>query len=160
MDGVRVAVFPSPGQVACWSYEQLRSLSFSQWKAEYIIDFTRAVVQEDIDLDGLWRLSDDGVMESLTKLRGIERWTVACFLLFGMGRSDVFPAADIGVQNAVKHLYNLAKRPNETQMREMAHDWAPWRSYATFYLWQSLIKQTISAQTPNHKRQASGGSIR
>ncbi len=140
--GYQLPVFPSATQVANWSYEQLRELSFSQRKAEYVIDFARAIVNGEVNLDLLQELSDDEIEHILTRFRGIGRWTVECFLLFGMGRPDVFPAADIGVQNALKQIYRLEYRPGESQVREMAAAWSPWRSYTTYYLWNSLIKDT------------------
>jgi DNA-3-methyladenine glycosylase II len=136
-------VFPSPEQVASWSYEQLRALSFSQRKAEYVIDFARAVVNENVDLARLWQMPDEQVHEVLIPLRGIGRWTIECFLLFGMGRQDVMPAADIGIQNAVQKLYGLPQRPREEEIRSLAEAWAPCRSYATYYLWQSLIAERL-----------------
>lgn len=144
-DGVPLPVFPSPEQVARWPYEALRALSFSQRKAEYVIDFARTVVEGRIDLDALWAMPDDQVYEILTPLRGIGRWTVECFLLFGMGRLDVMPAADIGVQNAIQKLYGMDQRPKEDEIRRLAEPWAPWRSYATYYLWQSLIADARDA---------------
>ena len=132
-------VFPNPEKVASWSYEQLRVHSFSQRKAEYVIDFAREVADGKIEFDRLWHLSDDEVYEELIIRRGIGRWTIECFLLFGMGRQDLLPAADIGVQNALQKLYGFAERPKEAEIRKLAEAWAPWRSYATYYLWQSLI---------------------
>ncbi|WDL96725.1 DNA-3-methyladenine glycosylase family protein [Alicyclobacillus sp. ALC3] len=132
-------VFPSVERVAGWSYDDLRTLSFSQRKAEYVIDFARAVIDARIDLEGLRDMSDGEIAEVLMSLRGIGRWTVECFLLFGMGRRDLMPAADIGVQNAVQKLYGMERRPKEEEIRQIAEPWAPWRSYATYYLWQSLI---------------------
>ncbi|MCL6446113.1 MAG: DNA-3-methyladenine glycosylase, partial [Alicyclobacillus sp.] len=137
-------VFPSPERIAALTYEDLRSRSFSQRKAEYVIDFARAVVDGRIDLDTLWTAPDEAVFAALTPLRGIGRWTVECFLLSGLGRPDLLPAADIGIQNAVQRLYGLADRPNESAIRQLAEPWAPWRSYATYYLWQSLIATGIT----------------
>ncbi len=137
--GARIPVFPSPEQVAVLSHEQLTSLSFSRRKAEYVIDTARRIVEGRLDLDALWAMSDEMVIDQLTVLRGIGRWTAECFLLFGMGRKDVMPAADIGVQNGIQLLFNRAVRPGEAEIRELAQDWRPWRSYATYYLWQSLI---------------------
>jgi DNA-3-methyladenine glycosylase II len=140
-NGKLLPVFPSPEKVAGWSYEQLRALSFSQRKAEYVIDFARVIVNGYVDLERLWQMPDEQVHEVLIPLRGIGRWTVECFLLFGMGRPDVMPAADIGVQNAVQKLYGLPQRPREQEIRSLAEAWVPWRSYATYYLWQSLIAE-------------------
>jgi DNA-3-methyladenine glycosylase II len=139
-NGTSFLVFPSVEQVACWSYSDLRALSFSQRKAEYVIDFARAVVAGQVNLDELWDMRDDEIYDVLMPLRGIGRWTVECFLLFGMGRLDVMPAADIGIQNALQQLYGMAQRPKEEEVRQLAEPWTPWRSYATYYLWQSLIK--------------------
>ncbi len=139
-NGVLLPVFPSAEQVARWSYDELQRCSFSRRKAEYVVDFARSVVDGRVDLDALWRMTDGEIGERLTSLRGIGRWTVECFLLFGMGRPDVLPAADIGVQNAVRRLYGMDRRPGEDEVRRLAEPWAPWRSYATYYLWQSLIR--------------------
>ena len=138
-NSVLLPVFPSAEQVARWPYDELQSRSFSRRKAEYVIDFARAVVDGRVDLDGLWRMADGEICERLTSLRGIGRWTVECFLLFGIGRPDVLPAADIGVQNALQRLYGMDRRPGEDEVRRLAEPWAPWRSYVTYYLWQSLI---------------------
>lgn len=138
-NGSSLPVFPSPEQVARCSYDDLRALSFSQRKAEYVIDFARAVVDGRVDLERFWDIPDDQIYDVLTPLRGIGGWTVECFLLFGMGRPDVMPAADVGVQNAVQRLYGMVQRPKETEMRRLAEPWTPYRSYATYYLWQSLI---------------------
>lgn len=138
--GTSLPAFPSPERVASWSHDDLRMLSFSQRKAEYVVDFARAVVEGKIDLEALRGRSDEAVYDVLMPLRGIGRWTVECFLLFGMGRPDVMPAADIGVQNAVQQLYGLEQRPKEEEVRGLSESWAPWRSYATYYLWQSLIR--------------------
>lgn len=138
-NGTVLAAFPSPEQVARLSYEQLRTLQFSQRKAEYVIDFAREIASGNIDLETCWNLQDDQIYDLLVPLRGIGRWTVECFLLFGMGRQDLMPAADIGVQNAMQRLYDLQIRPKEPEIRVLSEKWKPWRSYATYYLWQSLI---------------------
>ena len=132
-------VFPGAATVASWSYEDLRRLSFSQRKAEYVIDLARSVVNGDIHLEEFWNLPDEEVIESLTRLRGIGQWTAECLLLFGLGRPDVIPAADVGVQIAAQRMYGLPHRPHADELRVMAEDWSPWRSYTTYYLWNSLI---------------------
>lgn len=137
--GNSVPVFPSAVTVADLSYEQLRKLSFSQRKAEYVIDFARVVAEDQIALTNLWAMSEKEIYDVLLPIRGIGRWTIECLILFGLGRRDVMPAADIGVQNAIQKLYGCTERPNEERVRQIAEDWKPWRSYAAYYLWQSLI---------------------
>ncbi|MFD2612151.1 DNA-3-methyladenine glycosylase family protein [Paenibacillus gansuensis] len=137
-EGELYPVFPSAEQVAALSYEQLRENQFSQRKAEYVIDFARAVASGSLDLEELRSLESDQIMERFIKLRGIGRWTVECFLLFGLGRPNLLPAADIGLRNAVRKGYGLEEQPGEGYVRELGRAWAPWESYVTFYLWESL----------------------
>ncbi len=141
-EGQLYPVFPSAEQVALCSYEQLRELQFSQRKAEYTIDFAREVVSGKIDLPAMESMEDGEIMELLIKQRGIGRWTAECFLLFGLGRTDLLPAADIGLRNALRRWYGLEDQPSEAQVREMGRKWSPWSSYVTFYLWESLNLKT------------------
>lgn len=138
-DKQTLPVFPSPERVAALSYQELRRLSYSQRKAEYVIDTARAVVEGRLDLERFRDMEDSEVSGRLVQERGVGRWTVECFLLFGLGRPDILPAADIGVQNAIQRLLELPERPLESEVRMMSGSWAPWRSFATYYLWQSLI---------------------
>lgn len=131
-------VFPAAEQVACLRYEDLRHLQFNQRKAEYIIDLSRLIAEGKLDLETLTGLPDDEVMKKLTVLRGIGRWTAECLLMFGLRRPDLLPAADIGLRNAVGRLYGLPARPDESEVRRIGEKWAPYRSYATFYLWDTL----------------------
>lgn len=131
-------VFPSAEEVASLDYTQLREMQFSQRKAEYVIDFARSIVEGRLDLDAVDRMDDAEVIHKLTQFRGIGRWTAECFLLFGMGRQDLLPAADIGIRNALRKLYDLEYQPSEAEVRMMGEHWTPWSSYVTFYLWETL----------------------
>jgi DNA-3-methyladenine glycosylase II len=156
VDGVTYPVFPSPSEIASMSVESLRELQFSQRKAEYVIDFAKAVVSGTVDLDGLRAMEDEEVIEALVKLRGIGRWTVECLLLFGLGRLDLLPAADIGLRNAVRNEYGLDHQPTEQEVREIGAAWAPYRSYATYYLWETLNdskpKAMVSPEQPPQQK--------
>lgn len=137
-EGVDYPVFPSPQEVASLSYEQLREQQFSQRKAEYVIDFARAIVEGHIDLEAISSMEDEEIITYLSSFRGIGRWSVECFLLFGLGRTNLLPAADIGLRNAVKKNYQFIDKPTEAHIREIGKSWSPWSSYVTFYLWESL----------------------
>jgi DNA-3-methyladenine glycosylase II len=137
-EGLSYPVFPSPSQVASLSVPQLRELQFSTRKAEYVIDFARAVHAGTVDLEALYAMGDEEVIETLLPLRGIGRWTVECLLLFGMGRPNLLPAADIGLRNAVRNQYGLDHQASEAEVRQLGEAWAPFRSYATYYLWETL----------------------
>jgi DNA-3-methyladenine glycosylase II len=139
--GEKWKVFPTAEQVARLSYEDLRRLQFNQRKAEYIIDLSRFIVEGRLDLEELTTIPDDEVMKKLMALRGIGRWTAECMLMFGLRRPDLLPAADIGLRNAIGRLYGLPVRPDENEVRRIGEKWAPFRSYVTFYLWDTLDEQ-------------------
>jgi len=130
--------FPSAEEVARLKPEELRPLRFSQRKAEYIIDFAKAVEMGKIDLERLWKMEDEEIIDYLTAFRGIGRWSVECLLMFGMGRMDLLPAADIGLRNGVHLVYGLERKPSEKEIRQMGESWAPWRSYYSLYLWEAV----------------------
>jgi DNA-3-methyladenine glycosylase II len=78
------------------------------------------------------------VMETLTKIRGIGHWTAENWLLFAVGRNDLLPAADIGIQNALKKFLDLSAKPPKDEIYKMGEEWSPYRSYATLTLWRSI----------------------
>lgn len=131
--------FPTPERVAGLNVEELRTLKFSERKAEYIIGISKAILNGDLDLERLPMLTDEEVVESLTKLRGVGVWTAQCVLLFGLGRPDVFLPADIGIQNGIKKLYGLTCKPTYDLMMSLSDQWRPYRSYASLYLWENLV---------------------
>lgn len=133
-----VFFYPSPETVANLKIEDLRELQFSGRKAEYVIGIAQAVVEGIIDLEELQQKTDDEIMKEYVKLRGVGPWTVQNLLLFGLGRQNLFPAADIGIQNALKKLYNLDRKPTLEEMDQYKVAWEPYLSYASLYLWRSI----------------------
>nr|WP_249308746.1 DNA-3-methyladenine glycosylase [Lederbergia citrea] len=136
MDGV--PFYPSPGTVAGLHPDQLRQLKFSQRKAEYIIDLSKQIYNGEFNLEELMHLPDEDVIKKLVKIRGIGPWTAQSFLMFGLGRSNLFPIADIGIQNAIKKLYGLDRKPTSEEMLQYSAEWHPYLSYASLYLWRSI----------------------
>lgn len=130
--------YPTPAQVADLSYDQLRELQFSQRKAEYVIDTSRKIVDGELDLEALTKESNEEVMRRLVKVRGIGPWTAENWLMFGLGRENLFPKADIGIQNALKVYYGLDKKPSYEQMETWSKGWEPYLSYASLTLWRSI----------------------
>ncbi|RCW62984.1 DNA-3-methyladenine glycosylase family protein [Saliterribacillus persicus] len=130
--------YPSPKEVAALEYDQLTSLQFSKRKAEYIIDTAKLMVDKQLDLDELAGLPDAEIFDQLLKVRGIGAWTIENWLLFGLGRADLFPKADIAIQQALKNEFELEKRPTYPEMDEWNERWMPYRSYATMTLWRSI----------------------
>ncbi|MGG3573568.1 DNA-3-methyladenine glycosylase [Bacillus gobiensis] len=130
--------YPLPETIAGLDYSQLRELQFSMRKAEYVIDTSRMIASGELQLEELPSLSDEEIMEKLVKIRGIGPWTVQNVLLFGLGRPNLFPLADIGIQNALKKHFGLEKKPTKEEMLEWSKEWHPFLSYASLYLWRSI----------------------
>ncbi|TYS58716.1 DNA-3-methyladenine glycosylase 2 family protein [Sutcliffiella horikoshii] len=133
--------YPKPADVAKLDYEQITALKMSRRKAEYIIDTSKLIATGDLPLYSLDNMSDEEILKMLIKVRGIGPWTVQNLLLFGLGRPNLFPIADIGIQNALKKLKGLDQKPTVLQMQEWAKDWEPYLSYASLYLWRSIEPQ-------------------
>ena len=130
--------YPSPDLVSNLTVEQLREMQFSTRKAEYVIDLSQAIVDGSLDLEKFKQIEDEEVMAELVKFRGVGPWTSQNFLMFGLGRPNLFPLADIGLQNALKQLWKMDRKPTKEEMLARFPDWSPYLSYAALYLWRSI----------------------
>ncbi|MCM3111041.1 DNA-3-methyladenine glycosylase family protein [Lederbergia lenta] len=133
-----VPFYPTPRKVAKLEMEQLRQLKFSQRKAEYIIDLSKQLVKGQLNLEKIILLPDEDIIKELVKIRGIGPWTAQNFLLFGLGRPNLFPSADIGIQKAIKILFQLERKPTIEEIHKYSTEWQPYLSYASLYLWRSI----------------------
>lgn len=131
-------LFPEPGDVAKFRYNELQAMQFSRRKAEYLIDFARMVDSGKIDLDHLGTLDYEYAVEKLLMIRGIGPWSANYILLRGTGHCDAFPIGDSGLNQAIRRLYNLTQAPKPKFLAELSEKWRPYRSLATYYLWKSL----------------------
>ena len=118
--------------------ELLRSAGLSRQKIGYLRDLSSRVAVGSLPLAHLGRLSDDAIIEHLVQVKGIGRWTVQMFLMFRLGRPDVLPELDLGVQNAIQRAYGLKKRPTPKDVIRIGMPWRPYASVASWYLWRSL----------------------
>ncbi|HZH58121.1 MAG TPA: DNA-3-methyladenine glycosylase [Metabacillus sp.] len=130
--------YPKPEAVARLKYEELRELQFSQRKAEYLIDTSKLIADGILNLDELAKQSDEEILKTLIKIRGVGPWTVQNMLLSGLGRPNLFPKADIGVQRAIQQHFQLEAKPTNDEMDQYSEQWSPYLSYATLYLWRSI----------------------
>jgi DNA-3-methyladenine glycosylase II len=119
---------------------QLRSVGLSGQKVGYLRDLCARIGDGRLDLDELETLDDEQVIERLTAVKGFGRWTAEMFLMFRLHRPDVLPAGDLGIVNAIQRLYRLRKRPDAKRILKIGEAWRPYRSVASWYLWQSLQK--------------------
>ena len=125
-------------KVLALSLEELRAAGLSAAKARYVrnlaawFDTHRALARR------LPSLTNDEIVATLTTIPGIGVWTANVFLIFDLGRPDVVPAVDLGMQRAMQLVYGLPSRPSPAQIRERAERWQPYRSLASRYLWQAV----------------------
>ncbi len=114
----------------------LGAAGLSRPKQAYCRNLAAAVVDGSFDLDGLARLDDAAAFEALVAINGIGRWTAEIYLLFCLGRPDMWPAHDVALQVAVHDLKGLARRPTWREMDRIAEPWRPWRGTAARLLWR------------------------
>ncbi|MBS2967788.1 DNA-3-methyladenine glycosylase 2 family protein [Metabacillus sp. KIGAM252] len=133
---------PHPEKSAAIPVTELRELQFSGRKAEYITGISAMIASGELDLNKLHDQTDEEIMNELIKIKGIGPWTVQNILLFGLGRPNLFPIADIGIQNALKQHFNLDAKPTKEDMLAYSKEWEPYLSYASLYLWRSIEKRT------------------
>jgi DNA-3-methyladenine glycosylase II len=118
--------------------QTIRAAGISFSKIKYIKGIAKAVIDKEIDLKSLDELSDEEVIKELTKLKGIGQWTAEMFLMFTLGRKDIFSAGDLGLQNAMIKIYKLEGKLDKQKLLEISAKWSPHRSIASRILWKSL----------------------
>jgi DNA-3-methyladenine glycosylase II len=116
----------------------LRSAGLSAAKAAYALDLAERVQSGELRLARLHLMPDAEVIAELTQVHGIGVWTAEMFLIFSLGRPDVLPVGDLGLRTAVQRLDSLPALPTPAMVRARGAAWSPFRSVATWYLWQSL----------------------
>jgi DNA-3-methyladenine glycosylase II len=117
--------------------EQLRGAGLSTAKARSVRDLCDHVQRGALALEALPAMDDEAVIASLTQVRGIGRWTAEMVLMFQLGRPDVLPVGDLGIQKGFQKLYGLRKLPTAERMTKLAKPFRPYRSVACWYLWRA-----------------------
>ncbi len=128
----------TPEKVFSLSEKELRDVGMSWAKARYIRDLAEQTKNKSINFTNLHKLSDEEVIKELTKVKGIGKWTSEMFLIFTLGREDVFSFGDYGLRRAIQELYNLKKKPTDKQVEKIVSKWSPYKSYGSLALWESL----------------------
>jgi len=148
---------PDAAAIAAQGDAALRAVGLSGQKVGYLRDLSGRIADGRLDLDALDSLPDDAVVERLTAVKGFGRWTAEMFLMFRLHRPDVLPAGDLGIVNAIQRLYKLRKRPDAKRILKMGEAWKPYRSVASWYLWQTLRNEPLSkaAGSPPRSRSTS-----
>jgi DNA-3-methyladenine glycosylase II len=143
------ALFPEnriPGADAIDALDDatLRGVGLSGQKVGYLRDLCARIRDGRLQLDELETLPDEVVIERLTAVKGFGRWTAEMFLMFRLHRPDVLPAGDLGIVNAIHRLYRLRKRPDAKRVMKIGDVWKPYRSVASWYLWQTLRNEPLA----------------
>ena len=110
---------------------QLRNLGLSRQKISYL----KSLADSRLDFDQMELMENEEVIDVLTSIKGIGLWTAEIYCIFSLRRLDIFPAGDLALQEATKHLLNLKSRPLEKEMRKLAKSWVPYRSVCAIILW-------------------------
>jgi DNA-3-methyladenine glycosylase II len=148
-----VALFPdnrisTAAAIAALKDADLRAVGLSGQKVGYLRDLCGWIADGRLVLDELDSLADEVVIERLIAVKGFGRWTAEMFLMFRLHRPDVLPVGDLGIANAVRKLYGLRKQPDAKRLLKIGEPWRPYRSVASWYLWQSLKPPTSDLRPP------------
>ena len=124
-------------------HEALRKVGFSNQKARYVRNVAEYFTEQDPDYTYWQQYSDDEVIEMLTTIKGVGKWTVQMILMFTLERPDVFPVDDLGIQMGMKHFYQLEEEKKELKQKilQISESWKPYRTYASRYIWAAKDKK-------------------
>jgi DNA-3-methyladenine glycosylase II len=132
--------FPTASEILSTKKSKLRLVGLSGMKIEYLKDLSRHIEQGSLDMKSLAKKNDEDVIASLTQVKGIGRWTAEMFLIFSLGRQDVFPVDDLGLRKGVQKVFSLPDIPKPKEVDKIGQRWKPYRTIVTWYLWKSLQK--------------------
>src|ERR1700722_19495602 len=129
---------PTPEMILAIPFDTLRAIGLSNAKTNYVHNVAKFAIESGIDPKKLNTMSNDEVIEYITGIKGVGRWTAEMLLMFTLGREDVFAVDDLGIQNAMIRLYkldNLDKKQLREEMLRISQKWSPYRTYACLHLW-------------------------
>ncbi len=139
---------PTPAELAGTPAARLRRAGLSRQKLGYLKDLARRAATGRLPLDTLDALPDEAAIAALTAVRGVGVWTAQMFLMFRLGRLDVLPVLDLGIQKGMRQTYRLRKLPKPAHMERLAAGWRPYRSVACWYLWRALERPEPATGAP------------
>lgn len=130
--------YPHPGLISSISMERMRSAGLSNQKASYLQNVAVFSLQYDLENHDWDIMADEEIIDFLTQIKGVGKWTAQMILMFSIARSDVFPVDDLGIQQAMARLYQLDEKDKKfkQKMIELAEPWRPYRTVASRYLWR------------------------
>ena len=145
---------PTAAQIVETPFEKLRALGLSNAKVNYVQNVARFEMENGMSHQKLSRMSNEEVIEYLTQIKGVGRWTTEMLLMFALCREDVFAVDDLGLQQAVVKLYDLKHRKKKIMLNrisKISEQWSPYRTYASLYLWKWKDNPPIATTKKNGK---------
>jgi DNA-3-methyladenine glycosylase II len=129
---------PLPPQILSAEHATLRGAGLSNQKARYLRNLAEHSLNGSLPVESLHELSDEEIVNALTQVKGIGRWSAQMFLMFRLGRLDVLPDLDLGVQKGIQRAYRMRKLPTPGKVLDVGAKWAPYRSVGSWYMWRVL----------------------
>ena len=130
---------PKPQQVLDTPIDSLRSIGLSGQKAAYIHNVAAFFIDNKITDPSLKKMDNETIIAKLTQIKGVGQWTTEMLLMFTLGREDVFPMDDLGIQQGMEMLYKIEmdnKKEMKAKMEKIADKWKPYRTYACLHIWR------------------------
>lgn len=148
---------PLPSQIAAAEHDALRKAGLSNQKAKYLRNLAEHSLNGSLPVESLHELSDQEIIDALTRVKGIGRWSAQMFLMFRLGRPDVLPDLDLGVQKGIQRAYRMRKLPVPKKVLETGAKWAPYRTIGSWYMWRvlELPPGAFKGARPRAQRQSS-----
>src|SRR4029078_3681177 len=149
---------PSPEQIVATPFQKLRAIGLSNAKTQYVLNVAQFAIDHELKDTKLKKMGDEEIIELLTQIKGVGKWTVEMLLMFALGREDVFSIDDYGIQTAMIKIYKLQKL-DKKQLREklikISNKWAPYRTYGCLYCWHwkdnAPVVKKVSKASANKK---------
>jgi DNA-3-methyladenine glycosylase II len=157
---IEAAIVPLTAAAYCaTSDDVIRACGFSRQKLLYARSLAELVASGEVPLEALDEMEDEEAIAQLVKIKGIGRWTAEVYLMFALGRRDMFPADDLGLVVGMQRLKGLRKRPDRKRMLRLGEPWRPRRSAAAHLLWHYFHKTQAEMRARNGETKAKGGGI-
>jgi len=136
---------PTAQQISATPFATLRAIGLSNAKAQYVLNVAAFELTQGMRATQLKKMSNEAIIDYLTQIKGVGKWTVEMLLMFALCREDIFPLDDLGIQNAMIKMYGIKhkdKKMIRKKMIKIAEQWSPYRTYACLYLWRSIDSPT------------------
>jgi len=131
----------TPEKLSGFTEHQLRNVGMSYAKARALLDYSNKYLKKEVHFRNIDKRKNEEIQEMLLQIKGVGPWTTEMFLMFSLGRENIFSPKDLGLQKGVQKIYNLKSRPDEKKMEAFSEKWSPYRTYASIILWNAVDNQ-------------------